>query len=342
MASVALIVVNYRSATLAIDAIRTAREASSVPLQAIVVDNSVDEAEAEKLRPHADVLIVAERNLGYAAAINRARKATAADFLLVSNPDVRFDGGAIDKLIGAGASVAGPSLFWDDAFEWLLPPSELSTTREVIDRTLASRFESWNRARERRRIRERLKFWSIDRPARVNALSGAVLAIQTAAFDAAGGFDERFRLYFEENDFLRRVRGGIVYVPAARCRHIYNQSAAGTSEAAALFDESRRAYLRKWSGAGVTRIIEAVERPLDAHAATPLDSDVLEVPSNALIEASPLPSFDTAAGHLPKTTSVRIPPEVWSAYRSKSLFLRVIDRATATVLTTWTRSKMSA
>lgn len=342
MPSVALIVVNYKSASLAIDAIRTARSATTNPLQVVVVDNSVDDAEAGQLRSHADVLIVADRNLGYAAAINRARNSITADALIVSNPDVRFDRGAIDTLLAAGAAVAGPALFWDDAYEWLLPPSELHTTREVIDRTLASRFEMWNRARDRRRIRERLRFWSLDRTAHVKALSGAVLAIRTAAFDAAGGFDERFRLYFEENDFLRRLEGDIVYVPSARCRHIYNQSAAGTSEAAALFDASRRAYLQKWTGTTATRIIENIERPLVAHSAMPLHSDTLEVPADALVEASPLPSFDTAAGHLPRTATVRIPPEVWSAYRSKSLHIRVIDRGTAAVLATYTRSKMSA
>ncbi|HEY8849050.1 MAG TPA: hypothetical protein VIO12_07135, partial [Thermoanaerobaculia bacterium] len=52
-----LVLINYKTAALAVDAIRSARAASGTPLQVVVVDNSVDDAEADALRPHADVLI---------------------------------------------------------------------------------------------------------------------------------------------------------------------------------------------------------------------------------------------------------------------------------------------
>lgn len=342
MQSAALVVVNYRSARLAIEAIRSARAASSVPLQVIVVDNSMDETEAALLRPHAERVIVAEGNLGYAAAINRARKFVDAGMMIVSNPDVRYAPGCITKLLDVDAAVAGPALYWDDAFEWMLPPSELHTSAEVLDRALASRSRFWAGVRDRRRIRSRLRFWSLRAVTPVRALSGAVLAIRTAAFDRAGGFDERFRLYFEENDFLRRVSGGIVYVPEARCRHIYNQSAAASPEAAAMFEESRRAYAAKWSGA-MARVLARLERPLRAVALTAhRNDDPIAVPPNAIVEASPLASFDTAAGHVTRSPAVVIPDDVWAAYRFKSLFIRVIDRASGTVLATYSRSKIAS
>ena len=71
--SCSLVLVNYHSAALAAEAIRTARAATQNPLQMIVVDNSVDPTEAAALRSHADVLLVPETNLGYGAAVNRAR-----------------------------------------------------------------------------------------------------------------------------------------------------------------------------------------------------------------------------------------------------------------------------
>ena len=112
---------------------------------------------------------------------------------MVSNPDVRFAAGAIDALAGAGAAVAGPALFWDDARQWLLPPAELHTRGEVLDRALASRWDGWAARRDRRRVRARLAFWRLARTTRVRALSGAVMAIRAKAFDEAGGFDERGR-----------------------------------------------------------------------------------------------------------------------------------------------------
>ena len=115
MTSVSLLVINYRSSALAADAIATARAASSMPLQVIVVDNSVDPAEADALRGSADKVVVSPRNAGYAAGINAGRKFCDGDVIVVSNPDVRFGENAIDQLVDANAAVAGPALFWDDA-----------------------------------------------------------------------------------------------------------------------------------------------------------------------------------------------------------------------------------
>lgn len=331
MTTVSLLVINYRSAALAAQAIATARAASSRPLQTVVVDNSADPAEADALRGIADVVIASPRNVGYAAGINAGRRSCDGDVIVVSNPDVRFGENAIDRLVDANAAVAGPALFWDDGYCWMLPPAELHTRREVIDRVLASRSRAWARRRERRRFLQRVAFWSLDQTTRMRALSGAVMAIRANAFDAAGGFDERFPLYFEENDFLRRVKGDIVYVPSARCRHLYNQSAASSSEAASLYARSELLYLRKWGGAFAKRF-EGTQRPPSAVGG---DSD------DIVLEASPLASFETAAGHF--GSDVRdVSDDIWNAYRGDVLYLRAVDRQTGSVLRSWTKARIPA
>jgi GT2 family glycosyltransferase len=330
MTSVSLLVINYRSSALAADAIATARAASSRPLQVIAVDNSVDAAEADALRGVADEVVVAPRNSGYAAGINAGRKLCDGDVIVVSNPDVHFGAQAIDQLVEADASVAGPALFWDDGHRWMLPPAELHTRGEVVDRVVASCARAWARRRARRRFFERVAFWSLDHTTPVRALSGAVMAIRASAFDAAGGFDERFPLYFEENDFLRRVRGGILYVPSARCRHLYNQSAAGSPEAASLYARSEVLYLRKWGGAFAKRF-EGTLRPAAPDGG---DSD------DVVLEASPLASFETAAGTF--SGAADIADDIWSTYRGDVLYLRTVERRTGRVLRSWTKARISA
>jgi GT2 family glycosyltransferase len=336
MTSISLLVINYRSADLAADAIRTARAATTMPLQVIVVDNSCQASEAESLRPTADVVIAAPRNLGYAGGINAGRGACDGDVIVVSNPDVRFGDHAIDRLVETDAAVAGPALFWDDAYQWFLPPADLHSRREVIDRVIASRSRAWARSRDRRRFLARFAFWSLDRPSCVRALSGAVMAIRTSAFDAAGGFDERFPLYFEENDFLRRVRGGVLYVPAARCRHLYNQSAAGSDEATALYARSEMLYLRKWGGAFAKRF---EKRRSDSPVRLIVNqSEVSD--DNVVIEASPLESFETAAGHFGPGEDIS--DDIWTAYRGDVLYLRAVDRRTGRVLRWWAKARIPA
>jgi GT2 family glycosyltransferase len=334
MTSLSLLVINYRSASLASEAIRTARAASSRTLQVIVVDNSGQPAEAEALRSVADELIVAPRNLGYAGGINAGRRVCDGEIIVVSNPDVRFGERAIDQLVEADASVAGPALFWDGAHQWMLPPAELQTRAEVIDRVLASRSRAWAHRRHQRRFFARVAFWSLDRATPVRALSGAIMAIRAKAFDAAGGFDERFALYFEENDFLRRVGDRIVYVPAARCQHLYNQSAGGSGDAASLYAQSERAYLRKWGGAFAKRLERTSAIPSPPDAAARVGDDVV-------IEASPLASFETAAGHFGSDVS-DVSDDIWRSYRGDVLHLRAVDRHTGRVLRSWAKARIPA
>ena len=315
----ALIVVNYHSAALALDAIRTARSASSEPLHVVVVDNSESESEADALRGAAGVLLTPARNLGYAGAINLGRKSCDAEVLIVSNPDVLYAPKAIDLLADAldeRTAVAGPALFWDDGHEWLLPPADLLTPMSKLDEALATRSRAWARWRDRRRFARRLAFWSLDRTTAVPAISGAVMAIRARDFDTIGGFDERFFLYFEEIDFVRRMRKRVVYVPAARCRHLYNQSAAGIGSR--IYLNSEREYLRKWGGSWTLRVAQAFQPAPPSSPSIDLDS------LNVVVEASPLADFSTAAGHFPRRRHVELPPEVLASLRGEPVYLRAV------------------
>lgn len=332
-----LLLVNYRSASLAIEAIRTAKNATAQQLQVVVVDNSCDASEAEALRPHADVLVVSATNRGYAGAINDGRAACEGEVLIVCNPDVTFDAGCIDTLsqaLAGGVAVAGPALFWDSAMRWLLPPAERMSGMEKLDEVLASRSPAWFRVRDRRRIRKRAAFWALRETTRVESISGAVMAIRAADFEP---FDERFSLYFEETDFLRSLaeRGrAIAYVPSARCRHVYNQSAGQvSSEAAARYLDSEVKYLAKWNGPFAARLLKSLERPVQRPE--PPAAAAIELPRDGLIvEASPVTSFSTAAGYIASQgeRSVAIPEEVGRSFRGSALYLRAVDPGSGEVL----------
>jgi N-acetylglucosaminyl-diphospho-decaprenol L-rhamnosyltransferase len=337
---ISLLIVNYRSAALAAEAIRTARASTSEPLQIVVVDNSCDRAEADALRDQADALIVADTNRGYAGGINLGRHACDGETIVVSNPDITFAPAALDHLHGAltRAAVAGPTFFWDEAHEWMLPPGDLNSGPEKLDEVLASRSHVWREQRDRRRFLRRVAFWSQQSTMQVRMLSGAVMAIRAADFDRVGGFDERFPLYFEESDFLRRIaalRQRITYVPAARCRHLFNQSAAQVAgEAAARYAQSEMRYLEKWNGPFVARTLKKLERPLPPFAAKPTRLPVVIDRDDVVIEASPLATFSTAAGHFPRGRTIDVPREILQSLQG-DLYLRVVVRETGEVLETY-------
>ena len=330
---ISLVVVNYRAAALAAEAVRTARAATSQPLQVVIVDNSCDAREADALRASADTLLVSETNRGYAGAINLARQSCEGETMIVANPDVTFAPRSIDLLADHDAAVAGPALFWDDAHEWLLPPGDPLTGRQKLDEVLATRSRAYFEQRDRRRFLQRVRFWSLRETTEARMLSGAVLAIRTRDFDSLGGFDERFPLYFEETDFLRRVsaaRKKIVYVPEARVRHLYNQSASQVaSEAAARYAQSELRYLEKWNGPFAARTLKRFEKPMPRFDAIPLREPATFDREDLVIEASPLPSFTTAAGRFARV--VERPQTRWTG----DLYLRAVVRSTGRILGTY-------
>ncbi len=339
---ISLLVVNYRTAALAEQAIRSARAATSSALQVVVVDNSCDPVEQDRLRGAADDLVLSETNRGYAGGINLGRRVCRGDAIVVSNPDVIFEQDSLDHLASAlehGAAVAGPALFWDDACEWMLPPADLNTTLEKVDEVLASRARSWFEERDRRRFRKRLAFWALDRTTAVRALSGAAMAIRAEDFDRVGGFDERFRLYFEEIDFLRRIaegRRGIVHVPEARCRHLYNQSAGQDSDAAAAaYARSELQYLEKWSGPFAARLLKRLERTPSPFDVTWIEGSIEIDRDDVVVEVSPLATFATAAGPFPRAARIAVPSEVWEAAKTDVLYLRVVERRSGRVLASY-------
>jgi len=335
---ISLLVVNYRSAALAAEAVRTARASTSQPLQVVVVDNTVDPNETVALRPVADVVIASETNRGYAGGINLGRPACEGETIVITNPDVTFAPGAIDRLaeeLRSNVAVAGPALFWDDAHRWMLPPGERHTTLEQLDHMLATRSPGWLEQRDRRRFLRRIAFWSLTKTTNVPTLSGAVMAVRAADFDALGGFDERFPLYFEETDFLRRLtqhRKRVVYVPAAKCRHMYNQSAGQVpTDAASRYAESELKYLEKWSGPFMARLLKRLEKPWSGGLSARPGRRAESPPLHVVTEASPDPNFITAAGHFGPAT---LPPDILATLKS-DFYLRTVVRDTGQVLATY-------
>ena len=308
-----------------------------MPLEVIIVDNSCDPAEAGALaRARADALIVAPGNLGYAGGVNAGLRAATGSKIVVSNPDVVFEAQCIDRLVaelGGRVALTGPRFSWDSGGAWILPPADVLTFLSQCSRAMAKWSAGHASRRGRARFRRRVKFWSAKAPIHVPAVSGAVMAIERSAIERVGGFDERFRLYYEEIDFMRSLAREyleIRYVPEARCRHMYDQSAAGAREHQDKFAESESLYMAKWHRltAPLIGLIDRPEGPAPQGSTAMSPSAAIPIPNppeSCVVEASPLESFETAAGHFPVGAEVRLPEEIWTGFHGAELYLRVVE-----------------
>lgn len=223
----AAVVVNHDAGDLLLECVASMR-ADGVG-DVVVVDNASTDGSPERLAQADPMVRVvrAEKNLGYGAGANRGLALVAAEFVLVSNPDVIVHGGAFDALVDALA--ADPTLA-------LVGPriEDVTGTRYPS----ARRFPSWvdaaghavlgqlapgNRFTRRYRMEETAQ----DSVTDVDWVSGACFLARKAVLDELGGFDERYFMYLEDVDLCwraRRLGYGVAYVPMAAVTHVQGHS----------------------------------------------------------------------------------------------------------------------
>jgi N-acetylglucosaminyl-diphospho-decaprenol L-rhamnosyltransferase len=174
-------------------------------------------------------IIENSENLGFGQANNQAFGLTDAPLLLLLNPDTEVTAGSIDRLIATVESdprigAAGPRLLNTDGSVqisvWRNPPSAWEILLSNLKLYLLLP----------RRVRGELLLgghWDHNRERRVPMLSGAAILLRRKVIEDAGGFDERFHMYGEDNEWcLRIVRSGwqLVFQPAALILHHGAQS----------------------------------------------------------------------------------------------------------------------
>ena len=174
-------------------------------------------------------IIENSENRGFGQANNQAFALTDAPLLLLLNPDTEVTEGSIDRLIATVESdphigAAGPRLLNTDGSVqisvWRNPPSASEILLSNLKLYLLLP----------RRIRGELLLgghWDHSRERRVPMLSGAVILVRRKVIEDVGGFDERFHMYGEDNEWcLRIVRGGwrLIFQPDAIILHHGAQS----------------------------------------------------------------------------------------------------------------------
>lgn len=181
----------------------------------------------------------ADRNIGYAAAVNAlaGQLAEPADLLLL-NPDAELTGpltGCRAVLAEPGVAAVSPTVRDNGGRPW-----DVARRRQTVLRALVSHAGYADRLRGTR-FSDRYA----GPPAEVSGyLSGCCLLVSAAAWREIGTFDERFFVYGEEADWQRRARAAgwrLRLVDEPDVRHGDQGTAAGDPLAAARSADLLRA-----------------------------------------------------------------------------------------------------
>ncbi len=169
-------------------------------------------------------------NQGFGKANNQAFALTTSPLVMLLNPDTEILPNSIDNLVATIRSnsrigACGPKILNSDGSVqvsvWRNPPSAweilLSNLRLYLFLPKYIRGELLLGGH-----------WAHNRRRDVRMLSAAALLVRREVINEIGGFDERFHMYGEDNEWcLRMVRAGwqLVFEPAARVLHHGAQSA---------------------------------------------------------------------------------------------------------------------
>jgi len=233
-------------------------------VETVVVDNgSTDDTVAVVRDRFPTVRVVEAENRGLSAGWNRGIAETTADHVVVLNADAWLVEDALARLVDAarrhpGAALVAPRLLNTDG------SLQRSVRGFPTAWRLATEFLYLRKLAPRSRALNAFYGAGFDHASEreVDWVMGACMLVRRAAFDEVGPFDERYFLFSEEVDWMRRAadRGwSVVFTPDAHCVHV-----GGASHGGRLFRENVRGSLRYLSLHGRPGEAERARRMLRA------------------------------------------------------------------------------
>lgn len=272
-ATVAVIIVNYRTPDLAVACVRSlvAERAYLPRLEVMLVDNASGDGSAESMGAALSdlvdsgfvTLLPLSLNGGFGWGNNQAllrltARAAPPEFVMLLNPDCEIEVGAIrclvdemraqprcgvtgSQLVNPDGSLSGSAFRFHSVATELIRGSRVPTLHRLLGIAPV--------------------LVQSDVPVDVDWVTGAACLFRTEALAGIGLFDDGFFLYFEEVELMHRLkRAGwrARHVPASRIMHVGGVSTGvrdeqpiGTPSFPPYWYRSRRRYFVRTRGGGV-------------------------------------------------------------------------------------------
>ncbi|MDX2128639.1 MAG: glycosyltransferase family 2 protein [Chloroherpetonaceae bacterium] len=219
---VSVIIVNYRTPKLLLEAIRSVMNTVRNRFEIIAVDNASGDNTATLVREQFPLvhMIQSSVNVGFAAGNNLAMPFARGEYIFFLNPDTIVHEGSIDTLIAyldshLKVGLVSPKLLNADGSLQRSINRFYSFFGTLFDNRIASQFLKTDAFEDHDTIRE------------IDWAKGAALMIRHSILKEIGSFDEQFWIYAEEIDLCYRIKKAgwaNVYLPSAVITHLEKQS----------------------------------------------------------------------------------------------------------------------
>lgn len=214
----------------------------------------IDNSSTDKLKNIVDDprihYIFNNRNIGFGAAHNKALSHVLlkSDYHLILNPDISFDKNVLDQLTAFMEShpdvgnVMPKILYRDGSIQRLC--KLLPTPIHLFGR----RFFSHSTWMKRIDAEYELNTFKYDRVMDIPNLSGCFMFTRIAHLKEVGCFDERYFMYLEDVDLIRRINdiSRTVVYPFVAVYHGYQKASYGKGKLMLTHILSAIKYFNKW------------------------------------------------------------------------------------------------
>lgn len=229
--TLSVVIVTYHSLPRVLECLESLYQgATQESFEVVVIDNGSTDGTVEHIEsrfPQTRVVKTGE-NLGFGQGCNRGAQLAQGEWLVLLNPDVRLDRGALDQLLQVCRSKPRPGLVsarlrWPDG-------RFMGVCRKfpTVTNLLFSRGSFLSGLVGSKAFQERAMYTLPDSTETITvpAVSGTCVMVNRELFLSLGGFDKRFFMYMEDTDLsLRLVDAGCqnYFVPSAGCMHYWKE-----------------------------------------------------------------------------------------------------------------------
>ena len=236
----------------------------------VIVDNASSDESIARLPPTTLPLLVIRNsfNRGFASACNQGAQDSTADFILFLNPDAALLHGSLERPIRllCGADCERVGICGVQLLDQHGKPARTCMRFPSPARFLSKLF-GLTRLAPRRFPAYEMADWPHDETRKVDIVIGAFFLVRRPVYDALGGFDERYFLYFEEVDFCERAKHAgwaTLYFAGAQAYHRGGPS-WNRSDTTRLYHSARSrivysfTHFSWWSAVGITAGVLVLE-----------------------------------------------------------------------------------
>lgn len=239
MKSVWVSLINFKGKENTIDCLNSLEKITkdNFDLKVIVVNNGSTEKLTLPKYSFSPKILESKKNLGFSGGHNLGIKFALekdADYVLILNNDTLVDKNLVSELLRSVESnpiigIAAPKIYFAPGFEFHKNRYKKNELGQII--WYAGGDMDWKNILASHKGVDEVDKGQFDKTEPTDFASGCCMLIKRDVFEKIGFFDERYFLYYEDNDFCQRARKKgfkVIYAPKAILWH-KNASSAGGS-----------------------------------------------------------------------------------------------------------------